>query len=101
VEGTERPGQDPLGQHRISGLSATTKINPGTSGVWNSARSETGGLLVGEDVNITLDVQFVRGEVPGTAARFLPDRFRAGWEKKWCGWKHTLLTLDRHQSKSA
>jgi polyisoprenoid-binding protein YceI len=42
------------------GLSATTKINRKDFGLtWNTAL-ETGGTLVGDEVTITLDVQFVK-----------------------------------------
>jgi polyisoprenoid-binding protein YceI len=59
VEGPSAPGKDPWGNTRI-GLSATTKINRKDFGLaWNSAL-ETGGVLVGEDVSITLDVQFIK-----------------------------------------
>jgi polyisoprenoid-binding protein YceI len=59
VEGPSAPMKDPWGNTRI-GLSATTRINRKDFGVtWNSAL-ETGGLLVGEDVTITLDVEFVK-----------------------------------------
>jgi polyisoprenoid-binding protein YceI len=59
VEGPTVPGKDPWGNSRI-GLSAVTKINRKDFGLtWNAAL-ETGGLLVGEEVTITLDVQFVK-----------------------------------------
>lgn len=59
VEGPSQPGKDPWGNARI-GLSATTKINRKDFGLtWNSAL-ETGGVLVGEDVAITLDVEFIK-----------------------------------------
>jgi polyisoprenoid-binding protein YceI len=59
VEGPTAPGKDPWGNTRI-GLSATTKINRKDYGLtWNAAL-ETGGILVGEEVTITLDVQFIR-----------------------------------------
>ncbi len=59
VEGPTAPGKDPWGNTRI-GLSATTKINRKDYGLtWNAAL-ETGGILVGEDVTITLDVEFVK-----------------------------------------
>jgi polyisoprenoid-binding protein YceI len=59
VEGPSAPGKDPWGNTRI-GLSATTKINRKDFGLtWNAAL-ETGGILVGEDVQIVLDVQFVK-----------------------------------------
>jgi polyisoprenoid-binding protein YceI len=59
VEGPSAPGKDPWGNTRI-GLSATAKINRKDFGLtWNSAL-ETGGVLVGEDVTLTLDVQFIQ-----------------------------------------
>jgi polyisoprenoid-binding protein YceI len=59
VEGPSAPGKDPWGNIRI-GLSATTKINRKDFGLgWNSAL-ETGGVLVGEEVSITLEVQFIK-----------------------------------------
>jgi len=59
VEGPSAPGKDPWGNTRI-GLSATTKINRKDFGLtWNAAL-ETGGILVGEDVQITLDVEFIQ-----------------------------------------
>jgi len=59
VEGPSAPGKDPWGNTRI-GLSATAKINRKDFGLgWNAAL-ETGGFLVGEEVSITLDVQFIK-----------------------------------------
>ena len=59
VEGPTAPAKDPWGNTRI-GLSATTKINRKDFGLtWNSAL-ETGGVLVGEEITITLDLQFVK-----------------------------------------
>jgi len=58
VEGPTPPAKDPRGKTRI-GLSATTKINRKDYGLtWNVAL-ETGGILIGDEVTITLDVQFV------------------------------------------
>ena len=60
VEGPTAPSKDPWGNERI-GLSATTKINRKDFGLtWNTAL-ETGGVLVGEDVAITLDIEFIKG----------------------------------------
>ena len=60
VEDVSEPSKDPWGNHRI-GLSATAKINRKEFGLeWNSAL-ETGGILVGEDVIISLEVQFIKG----------------------------------------
>jgi polyisoprenoid-binding protein YceI len=59
VEGPSAPAKDPWGNIRI-GLSATTKISRKDYGLtWNAAL-ETGGILVGDDVAITLDVQCVK-----------------------------------------
>jgi len=59
VEGPSAPGKDPWGNTRI-GLSATTKINRKDFGLtWNTTL-ETGGILVGEDVQIALEVQFIK-----------------------------------------
>jgi polyisoprenoid-binding protein YceI len=60
VEGPTPPAKDPWGNTRLA-VSATTKINRKDFGlVWNSAL-ETGGILVGEEITITIDVQFVKG----------------------------------------
>jgi len=59
VEGPSAPMKDPWGNTRI-GLSAIARINRKDFGLtWNAAL-ETGGILVGEEVNITLDVQFIK-----------------------------------------
>jgi polyisoprenoid-binding protein YceI len=59
VEGPSASMKDPWGNVRI-GLSATTRINRKDFGLaWNAAL-ETGGLMVGEEVTITLDVEFVK-----------------------------------------
>jgi polyisoprenoid-binding protein YceI len=59
VEGPTPPAKDPWGNTRI-GILASTKINRKDFGLtWNAAL-ETGGILVGDDVTITLDAQFVK-----------------------------------------
>jgi polyisoprenoid-binding protein YceI len=59
VEGPTAPAKDPWGNTRL-GLSATTRINRKDFGLtWNSTL-ETGGILVGDEVTISLDVQFVK-----------------------------------------
>jgi polyisoprenoid-binding protein YceI len=59
VDGPSAPMRDPWGNTRI-GLSATTQINRKDFGLtWNSAL-ETGGVVLGDEVAITLDVEFVR-----------------------------------------
>ncbi|HET7101918.1 MAG TPA: YceI family protein [Terriglobia bacterium] len=58
VEGPTPPTKDPWGSIRV-GASATTKINRKDFGLtWNQAL-ETGGVLVGDEVKITIDVQLV------------------------------------------
>jgi polyisoprenoid-binding protein YceI len=59
VEGPTAPAKDPWGNTRVA-VSASTKINRKDFGLtWNAAL-ETGGILVGDEVTIILDVQFVR-----------------------------------------
>jgi polyisoprenoid-binding protein YceI len=59
VEGPTPPAKDPWGNTRVA-VSATTKINRKDFGLtWNTTL-ETGGILVGDEVTITLDVQFVK-----------------------------------------
>ncbi len=61
VEGPTIAAKDPWGNTR-RGLSATTKINRRDFGLtWNSAL-ETGGILVGDEITITLDVQFIKAQ---------------------------------------
>jgi polyisoprenoid-binding protein YceI len=59
AEGPTPPAKDPWGNTRV-GVSATTKISRKDFGLtWNAAL-ESGGFLVGDEVTITLDVQFVK-----------------------------------------
>lgn len=59
IEAPSEPQKDPWGNLRI-GLSGTTKISRKDFGLhWNAAL-EAGGVLVGEEVTITLDVQFIK-----------------------------------------
>jgi polyisoprenoid-binding protein YceI len=59
VEDVSEPSKDPWGNQRI-GLSASTKLNRKDFGLtWNSAL-ETGGVLVGEEVTVSLEVQFIK-----------------------------------------
>jgi polyisoprenoid-binding protein YceI len=60
VEGPAPPGKDPWGNTRI-GLSANAMVNRKDFGLnWNAAL-EAGEFLVGEEVAITLDVEFIEG----------------------------------------
>jgi polyisoprenoid-binding protein YceI len=59
VEGPTPPTKDPWGNTRVA-VSATTKINRKDFGLtWNTAL-ETGGILVGDEVTINLDVEFIK-----------------------------------------
>lgn len=59
VEGLDAEMKDPWGNVKIA-ASATTQIKRKDFGLsWNAAL-ETGGVLVGDDVRITLDIQFVK-----------------------------------------
>lgn len=59
VEGPTPPTKDPWGNTRVA-ISAVTKINRRDFGLtWNAAL-ETGGILVGDEVTITLDAEFVK-----------------------------------------
>ncbi len=59
VEGPTPPTKDPWGNTRI-GVSATTKIDRRDFGLTFNAALETGGVLVGEQVAITLELEFVQ-----------------------------------------
>jgi polyisoprenoid-binding protein YceI len=59
VDGPTSPAKDPWGNTRVA-VSATAKINRKDFGLtWNAAL-ETGGILVGDEVTITLDVEFIK-----------------------------------------
>lgn len=59
VEGPTKESKDPWGNIR-RGATATTKINRKDFGLlWNKAL-ETGGVVVGEEVQITLEVEMIK-----------------------------------------
>jgi polyisoprenoid-binding protein YceI len=59
ISGVTDEAKDPWGNMRV-GFEASGKIKRSDFGLsWNAAL-ETGGVLVGDDVNITIDVQFVK-----------------------------------------
>jgi polyisoprenoid-binding protein YceI len=59
VEGPSDEGKDPFGNTRI-GASATTKIKRSEFGLtWNAAL-ETGGILVGDDLRLELEVSLIK-----------------------------------------
>jgi polyisoprenoid-binding protein YceI len=58
VDGPKAPIKDPMGMQRTA-VSATTKINRQDFGLsWNKTL-DSGGVVVSDDVNITLDVEMV------------------------------------------
>lgn len=59
VEGPTPPTKDPWGNTRVA-ISATTKIKRKAFGLTWNAVLETGGILVGDDVTIAPDVEFVK-----------------------------------------
>jgi polyisoprenoid-binding protein YceI len=59
VEGPTPAAKDPWGNTRVA-ISATTKISRKDFGLTWNASLETGGILVGDEVTISLDVQFVK-----------------------------------------
>lgn len=59
VEGPTPPARDPWGNTRIA-ISASTKINRKDFGLTWNATLETGGILVGDEVTISLDAEFVK-----------------------------------------
>jgi len=59
VEGPTPPTKDPWGNERVA-VSASAKISRKDFGLtWNAAL-ETGGILVGDEVTISLDVEFLK-----------------------------------------
>jgi len=59
VDGLAAPVKDPWGNQRIA-ASATTKINRQDYGVKWNAKLDNGGVVVGDDVNITIDVEMIQ-----------------------------------------
>jgi len=61
VEGPTPPVKDPWGNQRAA-VSASTKINRQVYGVKWNANMDNGGVVVGDDVSITLDVEMVKAK---------------------------------------
>jgi polyisoprenoid-binding protein YceI len=59
VEGPTAEGKDPWGNTRI-GASASTKIKRSDFGLTYNAALETGGILIGDDVKIELEVSLIK-----------------------------------------
>jgi polyisoprenoid-binding protein YceI len=61
VEGPTKESKDPYGFIR-SGAVANTKINRKDFGLVYNAALETGGVAVGEEVNINLEIEMIKGK---------------------------------------
>jgi polyisoprenoid-binding protein YceI len=59
IEEPSAATKDPWGNMRV-GVAATTKINRKDFGLTWNAVLEAGGLMVGEEVGVTLDLEFVK-----------------------------------------
>ena len=59
VEGPTAPVKDPWGNIR-AGITASTKINRKDFGVAFNALTETGGLVVGDEVKITVEAELIQ-----------------------------------------
>jgi polyisoprenoid-binding protein YceI len=71
VEGSPQPFKDLSGNLRIGGV-ASTKLNRKDFGLmWNKAL-ETGGVVVGDEVDITIDVELTRKPNLADAADVVP-----------------------------
>jgi polyisoprenoid-binding protein YceI len=61
VEGAPKPFKDHMGNLRLGGM-ATTKLNRKDFGItWNKAL-DGGGVVVGDEVTVTIDVELVKAE---------------------------------------
>ena len=67
VEALSPVVRDPQGNLR-SGTSATTRINRKDFGVSWSANLDGGGLVVSDDVNITIDIELIKKAAPSSGA---------------------------------
>jgi len=59
VDGLTAPAKDPWGNQRVA-ASATTRINRQDYGVKWNAKLDNGGVVVGDDVNIAIDVELIQ-----------------------------------------
>ena len=59
VTGSPKPVNDPMGNVKLGG-SATTRINRQDFGVSWSKSLDGGGVVVGDDVDITIDIELVK-----------------------------------------
>jgi len=59
VDGPTAPAKDPWGNQRVA-AAATAKINRQDFGVKWNAKLDNGGVVVSDDVNITIDVELIQ-----------------------------------------
>jgi polyisoprenoid-binding protein YceI len=59
VDGPTAPVKDPWGNQRVA-VNASTKINRQDFGVKWNATMDNGGVVVGDDVNITIDAEMIK-----------------------------------------
>ena len=59
IEGPTPAVKDPWGNSRVA-VSATTKVNRQAYGVKWNANMDGGGVVVGDDVNITIDLEMIK-----------------------------------------
>jgi polyisoprenoid-binding protein YceI len=59
VDGPTAAVKDPWGNQRVA-VTATTKVNRQDYGVKWNAKLDNGGVVVGDDVNITIDVELIQ-----------------------------------------
>jgi polyisoprenoid-binding protein YceI len=67
VEGPTKPVKDPYGNVKI-GASATTRVNRQDFGLKWNAPLEAGGVVVGDEVRISLDLEFLQKKPDATTA---------------------------------
>jgi polyisoprenoid-binding protein YceI len=61
VDGPTPEAKDPYGNSR-AGASATTKIKRSDFGLSYNAALETGGILIGDDLKIEVEVSMIKAE---------------------------------------
>jgi len=61
VDGQPKPVQDPMGNLRL-GASATTKLNRKDFGITWTKVLDGGGVVVGDEVTVTIEVEWVKAD---------------------------------------
>lgn len=59
IEGPTDPVKDPMGRTKV-GVTATTKVSRKDYGILYNPVMETGGVVVSDQVNITLDIELIK-----------------------------------------